>query len=119
MTPDNDNPPRPLMTQQEWDRIAASEEFKRLIAAKKSFIVPAFLFFCGYNFMLPILVAIAPRMMATPILGAVTIGWLFALSQFVVGGIVAWLYMRAAARFDALTKNVLHRAAAIEREDTK
>ena len=47
-------------TQSEWDRIAASEEFKDLMATKKIFIVPAFVFFVVYYFALPVLVGYAP-----------------------------------------------------------
>lgn len=32
----------------EWDRIAASQQFQDLIALKKVFIIPAFIFFCAY-----------------------------------------------------------------------
>jgi len=111
MTPENENLSPRYIDQAEWDRIAASAEFQRLLAAKRSFIVPALLFFCAYHFLLPILAAVAPRLMAISVLGALTLGWLFALSQFVVGGIIAWLYLRASARFDALANDALRRAA--------
>ena len=47
-------------SQTEWDRVAASKEFKDLMATKKIFIVPAFVFFIVYYFALPILVGYAP-----------------------------------------------------------
>jgi len=40
-------------------------------------------------------------------LGPVTLAYLFALTQFFVGGIIAWLYMRAASRFDKLAAELL------------
>ena len=43
----------------EWDRIAASQQFQDLLALKKVFIVPAFIFFCAYYFLLPVLVGFA------------------------------------------------------------
>jgi uncharacterized membrane protein (DUF485 family) len=93
----------------EWDRIAASEQFKKLLARKKAFIVPAFIFFFVYYFALPISLGYAPKLMATRVVGNVTLAYLFALSQFVVGGAIAWLYLRAAAKFDLLTKDVLEK----------
>jgi len=45
----------------EWDRIAETREFKDLLAIKKTFIIPAFLFFIVYYFLLPILVGYAPN----------------------------------------------------------
>ena len=91
----------------DWDVVAANEEFKDLMAAKARFIVPATVFFIVYYFALPILVGYAPGFMATPVIGPVNIAYLFALSQFFVAWLIAWLYMRAANRFDEMGKNVL------------
>jgi len=43
-----------------WDKIADSREFQDLMATKKTFIVPAFIFFVVYYFALPVLVGYAP-----------------------------------------------------------
>ncbi len=94
----------------EWNRIAASREFQHLLAVKKTFIVPAFLFFLTYYLLLPILIGYAPRLMSKKVIGSVTLAYLFALSQFVVGWVVAWLYLRASSRFDKLAEEILHHA---------
>jgi uncharacterized membrane protein (DUF485 family) len=91
----------------DWDRVAANSEFRDLMAAKSRFIVPATLFFIVYYFALPILVGYAPAFMSKPVWGPVNLAYLFALSQFFMAWIVAWLYMRAAGRFDQMAKNVL------------
>jgi uncharacterized membrane protein (DUF485 family) len=91
----------------DWNQIAASAEFRHLLSLKKLFIVPAFLFFFVYYFALPVAVGFAPRLMSTNVIGNVTLAYLFALSQFVVGGIIAWLYLKASAKFDALTRDLL------------
>ncbi|HXB75349.1 MAG TPA: DUF485 domain-containing protein [Candidatus Acidoferrales bacterium] len=91
----------------DWDRVAANQEFKDLMAAKARFIVPATLFFIVYYFTLPILVGYAPRFMSTPVAGVLNLAYLFALSQFFMAWTMAWLYMRAAARFDAMGKKIL------------
>lgn len=93
----------------DWDRIAAAPEFKDLMAAKKLFIVPAFLFFVAYYFLLPILVGYAPRVMATKVVGVLNVAYLFALSQFVMAWGIAALYVRAAGTFDKLAKDVLEK----------
>lgn len=95
----------------DWDRIAAAPEFKDLMAAKKLFIVPAFLFFVAYYFLLPILVGYAPRVMATKVVGVLNIAYLFALSQFVMAWGIAALYVRAAGTFDKLAKDVLEKTS--------
>jgi len=91
----------------DWNRIAASPGFQHLLAIKKIFIVPAFLFFIVYYLLLPILVGYAPRLMSTRIVGTVTLAYLFALSQFVVGWIIAWMYLKASSRFDKFVDDVL------------
>ena len=90
-----------------WDRIADSDEFKDLMAAKARFIVPATLFFVVYYFALPVLVGYAPELMRRRVIGPVNVAYLFALSQFFMAWILAWLYVRAAGRFDRMAKHIL------------
>lgn len=96
--------------QEKWDRIAASEQFQDLLAIKKLFIVPAFVFFLTYYVSLSVLVGYAPRLMHIRVLGTVNLAYLFALSQFVVGWIIAGLYLIASAKFDMLTRDILAQA---------
>jgi len=91
----------------DWERVAASAGFKDLLAVKRLFIVPAFLFFLAYFFGLLLLTAYAPKLISVRVAGMVTLGYLLALSQFVVGWIIAWLYLRAATRFDRLSRDLL------------
>jgi uncharacterized membrane protein (DUF485 family) len=93
----------------QWDKIAASQQFKDLMATKKVFIIPAFIFFVVYYFALPILVGYAPNFMATKV-GVVNIAYLFALSQFFVAWIIAGLYVKAAGDFDRLSKDIIQQA---------
>ena len=94
----------------EWDRIAETREFKDLMAIKKTFIIPAFVFFIVYYFLLPILVGYAPQFMATKVIGVVNLAYLFALSQFFMAWTVAWLYVKAANNFDRLARDIIKQA---------
>ena len=94
----------------QWDRIAESQQFKDLMATKKVFIVPAFIFFVVYYFALPVLVGYAPTFMATKVFGNVNIAYLFALSQFFVAWIIAGLYVKAANDFDRLSRDIIEKA---------
>lgn len=96
--------------QTEWDNIANSKEFKDLMATKKDFVVPAFVFFVVYYFLLPVLVGYAPNFMATKVFGFVNIAYLFALSQFFMAWIIAWLYVKAAGDFDRLGNDIIEKA---------
>jgi uncharacterized membrane protein (DUF485 family) len=97
-------------SQSTWDKIADSQEFKDLMATKKIFIVPAFVFFVVYYFALPILVGYAPAIMSTKVIGNVNLAYLFALSQFFMAWTIAWLYVKAAGDFDKLAKDIIEKA---------
>jgi uncharacterized membrane protein (DUF485 family) len=106
---EEDHAPRQTQTTQ-WDRVAESLPFKDLMATKKIFIVPAFVFFVTYYFALPVLVGYAPHFMSTRVFGVVNLAYLFALSQFFVAWIIAALYVRAATDFDRLSKDIIEEA---------
>ena len=83
----------------DWEGIAAQPQFKALLAAKLKFIVPATLFFVVYYFALPVLVGWFPELMEKRI-GPVNLAYVFALSQFFMAWILAYVYLRKAAQFD-------------------
>lgn len=90
----------------DWERLAASDRFRNLLKAKRRFIVPAMIFFIVYYFALPVLIGYARPFMEKRVLGPVNLAYLFALSQFFMAWIIAWLYVRAAARFDRMAAGV-------------
>ena len=96
--------------QSTWDQIAESHQFKDLMATKRIFIVPAFVFFVVYYFALPVLVGYAPQFMSIKVFGVVNLAYIFALSQFFVAWIIAGLYVRAAADFDRLASDIVEKA---------
>jgi uncharacterized membrane protein (DUF485 family) len=101
--------PKPDPNATDWEHLAATAEFKALLAAKARFVVPATVFFIAYYFALPLLVGYAPALMAKKVFGVVNVAYLFALSQFFMAWILAWLYVRAAGRFDKLAQSVIHK----------
>lgn len=95
------------ITNKDWERIAASPDYRRMVAAKTRFVVPATLFFLVYYFTLPVLVGYWPELMKREVIGVVNVAYLFAFSQFLMTWILAYLYMRVARKFDAMSKQVL------------
>jgi len=91
----------------DWERLAASERFRKLLKAKRRFIVPAMIFFIAYYFALPVLIGYARPFMEKQVWGPVNLAYLFALSQFFMAWIIAALYVRAAARFDKMAADVV------------
>jgi uncharacterized membrane protein (DUF485 family) len=93
----------------DWQRLAATAEFKQLLKAKARFVVPATIFFIVYYFSLPLLVGYAPQLMARKVLGVINVAYLFALSQFLMAWLIAWAYVRAAARFDRMARDAVEK----------
>ena len=91
----------------DWQKLAVSSPFRRLVEAKRRFIVPAMIFFVIYYFALPVLIGYARPFMERRVVGPVNIAYLFALSQFFMAWTVAALYVRAAARFDKMAREVI------------
>ena len=83
-----------------WQMIAASEDFKELIRAKRRFILPATIFFVLYYFALPYLVGYHPKLMQRKVWGEVNLAYLFALSQFFMAWTLAALYVVVAKGWD-------------------
>jgi uncharacterized membrane protein (DUF485 family) len=91
----------------DWERLAVTESFRVLMREKRRFIVPTTIFFIVYYFALPVLVGYFPELMKRRVFGPVNIAYAFALSQFVMAWVIAWIYMRVAERFDRLAKEVI------------
>jgi uncharacterized membrane protein (DUF485 family) len=104
--PDSRNTPPPD-NQPPWERIAADPEFKNLVASKARFIVPATIFFVLYYLALPVLVGWFPELMKKKVLGDVNLAYLFALSQFFMAWILAFVYVGVAAGWDRKAAAIL------------
>jgi uncharacterized membrane protein (DUF485 family) len=110
-------PPKPFHEQTatddgepvDWHAIAATSEFKELLAAKARFIIPTTVFFIAYYFALPVLVGFFPKLMETKIFGKANAAYLFALSQFFVAWAIAFAYTRTALRWDKMAATLLSR----------
>ena len=104
-------PPRVEAAETGWEGLEETSEFKQLVSARWRFVVPATIFFLVYYFALPILNGVAPGSMRTNVVGNINIAYLFALSQFFMAWILAWLYIRRANTvFDPLAEAVRRRA---------
>src|ERR1700723_2806462 len=111
--PPTPEPRTPSANATVWNRVAQTDDFKKLLASKKAFVLPATIFFVLYYFALPVLVGYAPDLMQKKIIGPVNLAYLFALSQFAVVFIITYLYVRAARRFDEASTRILAEAGQI------
>ncbi len=94
-----------------YEVVENAPEFQQLEKAKVGFILPATIFFILYYFALPVLVGLFPKEMDTRILGNVSIAYLFALSQFFMAWILAFMYLSKASKvFDPLVVKIVEQA---------
>ena len=99
----------------EWEGIEETEEFKTLVRARWRFVAPATAFFLIYYFLLPVLNGTQTDFMRQEVIGHINIAYLFALSQFVMAWLLAWLYSRKSNNvFDQLVARVIERAKQIK-----
>ena len=94
-----------------WEGLEATDEFRELVRRRFRFVLPATIFFLVYYFLLPLGNGLAPDLMKTKVFGQVNIAYLFALSEFVMAWVLAYLYIRKAnGLFDTLAAKVRARA---------
>ena len=95
------------------EAVGKDPEMVELEHRHQRFVWPVTVFFLVYYLSLPILAGAASDLMGTKVFGQFTFGYLFALSQFLMAFVVAWLYARwAASRMDPLASDLrekLHR----------
>lgn len=91
-----------------WAEIEAKPAFAHLLARKARFIIPATIFFMIYYLALPVLVGYYPDLMKKKVWGEVNVAYVFALSQFFMAWIMAFIYVRVAAGWDKSAAEVIH-----------
>ena len=89
------------------EAIGKDPEMVELERRHTRFVWPATIFFLIYYMALNILAGTSPDLMGKKLFGEFTFGYLFALSQFVMAFVVAWVYSRwAATRMDPLAADL-------------
>ncbi len=80
------------------EAVGKDPEMVELENRHQRFVWPITVFFLVYYLALPVLAGAAPDLMGNKLFGQFTFGYLFALSQFLMAFVVAWVYARWAAR---------------------
>jgi uncharacterized membrane protein (DUF485 family) len=89
------------------EAVGKDPEMVELERRHRRFVWPATAFFLVYYMTLNVLAGTSPDLMGTKLVGQFTFGYLFALSQFVMAFVVAWVYARwAATRIDPLATDL-------------
>jgi uncharacterized membrane protein (DUF485 family) len=95
----------------DWIAAERSPEFRELISKRRAFVVPATIFFLAWFFGFILLTAYAPDFMGESITGDLTVGYLLALTQFIMVWVLTAWYLRISDRtFDGLAAKAAQRA---------
>jgi uncharacterized membrane protein (DUF485 family) len=95
----------------DWYAIEADPRFQRLHKVKMRFLWSLLALAAVYYFLLPIGTAYFQEVLSIKVWGVINVGILFALSQFVVVGIIAVVYVKFANRvFDPMAQELSQEA---------
>ena len=93
--------------QLDWEAIERSDEFQKLVAAKRKFVIPATIFFLSWYLGFILLCGYAEDFMAESVYEGLTVGYVLALTQFVMVAVLGLMYLRRAEKtYDPLADAV-------------
>jgi uncharacterized membrane protein (DUF485 family) len=91
----------------DWEAIERSTEFRALIARRRRFVLPATIFFLAWYLGFILLAGYSEDFMGSSIYEGFTVGYLLALTQFVMVWVLGFWYLRKADdEFDPLEREV-------------
>jgi len=95
----------------DWESIEHSPEFQELVRKRRSFVVPATIFFLAYYMGFILLCGYAQDFMADSVYEGLTVGYCLALTQFVMVFALGIMYLKRADRdYDPLAERVVEMA---------
>jgi uncharacterized membrane protein (DUF485 family) len=104
--PTDDAPHREI----DWEAIEASPEFQELVRTRRSFVVPATIFFLAWYMGFILLTAYAEDFMSERVYEGLTVGYCLALTQFLMVLVLGIMYLRRADRvYDPLAAKAIER----------
>lgn len=100
----------------DWQAAENSPEFQELVVKQRRFVIPATIFFLAWYFGFIVLAGYAEDFMGESVYEGLTVGYVLALTQFVMVWTLGWLYLRKADRvFDPLRKRAAQKALSVAR----
>ena len=98
-------------TEMNWAAIDADPRFQALNRKKTKFLWTLMSISMVYYFLLPIGTAYYSDLFKIKVWGSVNVGLVFALSQFIVAWVIAWIYaQRANSEFDPMAQAIINDA---------
>ena len=94
----------------DWEAIEVSPEFQELVRTRRSFVVPATIFFLTWYMGFVVLAAYAEDFMSERVYQGLTVGYCLALTQFVMVLVLGIMYLRRSDRvYDPLAAKAIER----------
>jgi uncharacterized membrane protein (DUF485 family) len=94
----------------DWEAIEHTPEFQELIRKRRSFVLPGTIFFLSYYMAFILLAGYAPDFMGSSVYEGLTVGYVLALTQFVMVFTLGILYLKRSERvFDPLSDAAIAR----------
>jgi uncharacterized membrane protein (DUF485 family) len=95
----------------DWERIEQSPEFQELVHKRRSFVLPATIFFLAYYMGFILLAGYAEDFMASSVYQGLTVGYCLALTQFLMVFVLGLMYLKRSDRdYDPLSRRVVEMA---------
>jgi uncharacterized membrane protein (DUF485 family) len=95
----------------DWEAVEHWPEFQQLVGRRRAFVLPATIFFLAWYMAFILVCGYAPDFMAESVYQGLTVGYVWALTQFVMVAVLGLWYLRKADReFDPLAEAVVDKA---------
>ena len=92
----------------DYERIERSPEFQELVRKRRSFVLPATIFFLAYYMGFILLCGYAEDFMASSVYEGLTVAYCLALTQFaMVWGLGIWYLRKSDREFDPLAEKAI------------
>ena len=96
----------------DWEAIEGTPEFQELVKKRRSFVVPATIFFLAWYMGFILLTAYAQDLMSERVYEGLTVGYVLALTQFLMVLVLGIMYLRRSEKvYDPLAEKAIARYA--------
>ena len=104
----------------DWQAIERSPEFQDLVRSRRSFVLPATIFFLAWYMGFILLTAYAEDFMSERVYEGLTVGYCLALTQFVMVLVLGLMYLsRSAKVYDPLAAKAVARFGHLDTDDAR
>ena len=92
----------------DWEGIERSPEFQELVRKRRAFVIPATIFFLAWYMGFIIVTAYAQDFMSERVYQGLTVGYVFALTQFLMVVVLGLMYLsRSSKVYDPLAARAI------------